>query len=205
MVAELRQTERMRQVARRALVERVEQRVAALGAVLPRAVVATGKREQRDGLRVGGDHEPAAGPHAVEAVGGRRRHGLARLVEAEILYTRGEPPAATYTFKHALIQDTAYQSLLKSKRQQHHLRIARMMRQHQLRRERAAEAAEDADDEAVSLSRDHRLALVQEPEAGDREAVLRPVLERTYPMTQLADAHRVLEGNATFGKIVVEW
>lgn len=34
---------------------------------------------------------------------------------------------------------------------------------------------------------------------------LRPVLERTYPMTQLADAHRVLEGNATFGKIVVEW
>jgi NADPH2:quinone reductase len=34
---------------------------------------------------------------------------------------------------------------------------------------------------------------------------LRPVLERTYPMTQLADAHRVLEGNATFGKIVVVW
>ena len=36
-------------------------------------------------------------------------------------------------------------------------------------------------------------------------APLRPVLERTYPMTQLADAHRVLEGNATFGKIVVTW
>lgn len=39
----------------------------------------------------------------------------------------------------------------------------------------------------------------------ERGAVLRPVLERTYPMTQLADAHRVLEGNATFGKIVVAW
>jgi NADPH2:quinone reductase len=39
----------------------------------------------------------------------------------------------------------------------------------------------------------------------ERGAVLRPVLERTYPMTQLADAHRVLEGNATFGKIVVTW
>jgi len=39
----------------------------------------------------------------------------------------------------------------------------------------------------------------------DEGASLRPVLERTYPMTQLADAHRVMEGNATFGKIVVEW
>ena len=39
----------------------------------------------------------------------------------------------------------------------------------------------------------------------DQGASLRPVLERTYPMTQLADAHRVMEGNATFGKIVVEW
>jgi NADPH:quinone reductase len=40
---------------------------------------------------------------------------------------------------------------------------------------------------------------------GERSPVLRPVVERTYPMTQLADAHRVLEGNATFGKIVVAW
>jgi putative PIG3 family NAD(P)H quinone oxidoreductase len=40
---------------------------------------------------------------------------------------------------------------------------------------------------------------------GEEGALLRPVLERTYPMSQLADAHRVLEGNATFGKIVVVW
>jgi len=39
----------------------------------------------------------------------------------------------------------------------------------------------------------------------ERGAPLRPVLELTYPMTQLADAHRVLEGNETFGKVVVEW
>jgi putative PIG3 family NAD(P)H quinone oxidoreductase len=39
----------------------------------------------------------------------------------------------------------------------------------------------------------------------DQGASLRPVLERTYPMAQLADAHRVMEGNATFGKIVVAW
>src|SRR5882672_9251922 len=49
---------------------------------------------------------------------------LHRLVEAEIVYQRGMPPQATYTFKHALIQDAAYQSLLKSTRQHYHQRIA---------------------------------------------------------------------------------
>jgi predicted ATPase len=55
------------------------------------------------------------------------RQGLARLVEAEILFARGEPPAATYTFKHALIQETAYQSLLKRTRQQLHARVAQVL------------------------------------------------------------------------------
>jgi predicted ATPase len=52
---------------------------------------------------------------------------LGRLVEAELLYQRGVPPQATYTFKHALIQDTAYQSLLKITRQQYHQRIAHVL------------------------------------------------------------------------------
>ena len=52
---------------------------------------------------------------------------LGRLVEAEIVYQRGVPPQATYTFKHALIQDTAYESLLKSTRQQYHQRIAQVL------------------------------------------------------------------------------
>src|SRR5207245_5703346 len=43
---------------------------------------------------------------------------LSRLVAAEIVYQRGVPPQATYVFKHALIQDAAYESLLKSTRQQ---------------------------------------------------------------------------------------
>src|SRR6266446_2288765 len=51
------------------------------------------------------------------------QHELDRLVEAEIVYQRGVPPQSTYTFKHALIQDAAYQSLLKSTRQQYHRRI----------------------------------------------------------------------------------
>lgn len=61
-------------------------------------------------------------------------------------------------------------------------------------------------DERLPLVREfgERILPLFEPRA-ERGAPLRPVLERSYPMTQLADAHRVLEGNATFGKIVVEW
>jgi len=58
---------------------------------------------------------------------GTLQRGLHQLVEAELLYQRGLPPQATYLFKHALIQDTAYQSLLRSTRQQHHQRIAQVL------------------------------------------------------------------------------
>ena len=57
------------------------------------------------------------------------QQALAQLMEAELLYQRGLPPHATYVFKHALIQDAAYQSLLKSTRQQHHQRIAQVLEQ----------------------------------------------------------------------------
>jgi predicted ATPase len=52
------------------------------------------------------------------------QQALARLVEAKLLYQQGIPPQTTYVFKHALIQEAAYQSLLKSTRQQYHQRIA---------------------------------------------------------------------------------
>src|SRR5262249_49481597 len=52
---------------------------------------------------------------------------LERLVEAEIVYPRGLPPQASYLFKHALLQDAAYQSLLKNTRQQYHQRIAEVL------------------------------------------------------------------------------
>ena len=52
--------------------------------------------------------------------------GLAQLVRAELLYQRGRPPRARYIFKHALIQDAAYASLLKSTRQQVHQQIAQV-------------------------------------------------------------------------------
>jgi class 3 adenylate cyclase/predicted ATPase len=55
------------------------------------------------------------------------QQGLRQLVEAEILYQRGLPPRATYHFKHALLQEAAYQSLLKRTRQQYHQRIAQVL------------------------------------------------------------------------------
>jgi class 3 adenylate cyclase/predicted ATPase len=58
---------------------------------------------------------------------GTLHRGLQQLVAAEFLYQRGLPPQATYLFKHALIQEAAYQSLLKSTRQQYHQRIAQVL------------------------------------------------------------------------------
>ena len=55
------------------------------------------------------------------------RKGLAELVRAELLFQHGVLPNAHYTFKHALIRDAAYQSLLKSRRREYHEQIARTL------------------------------------------------------------------------------
>ena len=55
---------------------------------------------------------------------------LAQLVNAELIFRRGTPPDAEYTFKHALVQDTAYGTLLRSRRQQIHARIAATLEDH---------------------------------------------------------------------------
>jgi class 3 adenylate cyclase/predicted ATPase len=55
------------------------------------------------------------------------KDGLGQLVNAELLYQRGRAPRATYTFKHALIQDSAYQSLLKRTRQEYHQQAAALL------------------------------------------------------------------------------
>src|SRR5207302_3454980 len=53
--------------------------------------------------------------------------GLAQLVADELLYQRGRPPRSRYLFKHALIQDAAYHSLLKRTRQQYHQQAAKLL------------------------------------------------------------------------------
>src|SRR5262252_8668709 len=57
------------------------------------------------------------------------KDGLAQLEQAELVFRRGEPPEAIYSFKHALVRDAAYESLLKSRRQQLHGQIARALEQ----------------------------------------------------------------------------
>ena len=52
---------------------------------------------------------------------------LAQLTDSGLAFRRGAPPEATYTFKHALVQDAAYESLLKSRRQELHAKIARVI------------------------------------------------------------------------------
>jgi tetratricopeptide (TPR) repeat protein len=55
---------------------------------------------------------------------------LERLADADLLIVEGVPPQATYRFKHALIQDAAYDSLLKSRRQALHRQVAEILRDH---------------------------------------------------------------------------
>lgn len=55
---------------------------------------------------------------------------LHQLVQAGLLFQQGAPPDAKYVFKHALIQETAYQSLLRSRRRKYHHRVAAALREH---------------------------------------------------------------------------
>jgi tetratricopeptide (TPR) repeat protein len=70
---------------------------------------------------------------------GSLRVALGRLLDADLLFVEGVPPEAIYRFKHALIQDSAYDSLLKSRRQTLH--------------RRAAEALIEADEEPEAIAR----------------------------------------------------
>jgi len=55
---------------------------------------------------------------------------LARLVASELVFQRGTPPEAIYTFKHALVQDAAHDSLLRNARRQLHAQIAEALESH---------------------------------------------------------------------------
>jgi predicted ATPase len=58
------------------------------------------------------------------------RNALSQLEAVGLIFRRGSPPEASYTFKHALVRDAAHDSLLKSRRQQLHARIAEAIERH---------------------------------------------------------------------------
>jgi predicted ATPase len=58
------------------------------------------------------------------------KSALARLVASELVFQKGAPPDAVYSFKHALVQDAAHGSLLRSSRQQLHAQIAEALETH---------------------------------------------------------------------------
>jgi tetratricopeptide (TPR) repeat protein len=57
-------------------------------------------------------------------------HGIETLVAAGLAFRRGTPPDAVYTFKHALVRDAAYGTLLRSQRQELHARIGQVLEDH---------------------------------------------------------------------------
>src|SRR5437660_12725533 len=63
--------------------------------------------------------------HAVHPVAEEDlQRNLRSLTDAELLYVRGIAPDASYQFKHALIQDAAYEALLRSRRKELHRQVA---------------------------------------------------------------------------------
>lgn len=68
---------------------------------------------------------------AVSPIKGDALEGILRqLMEAELIHRRGTPPKAHYTFKHALVQDAAYGSMLRGRRQGIHAQIAWALKEH---------------------------------------------------------------------------
>jgi class 3 adenylate cyclase/tetratricopeptide (TPR) repeat protein len=70
-------------------------------------------------------HELLAAVSSLDAAALEK--ALDQLIDAELIYQRGAPPEIIYEFKHALVQDAAYNSLLRSKRQQLHKEIAKTL------------------------------------------------------------------------------
>jgi class 3 adenylate cyclase/predicted ATPase len=109
------------------------------------------------------------------------QQGLRQLVEAELVYQRGVPPQATYTFKHALIQEAAYQSLLRSTRQQYHQRLAQVLV------ERFPETAETQPEllaHHFTEARLHAQAIEAWRQAGQRSAARSAYVEATAHVTK---------------------
>jgi class 3 adenylate cyclase len=87
------------------------------------------KNVAQAGAAIGRDFSHELLAAAVPLAEPELQEALRRLVEAGLVFQRGAPPAAEYLFKHALVQDTAYSTLLRGPRQALHRRIAEALEQ----------------------------------------------------------------------------
>ena len=76
------------------------------------------------GAAIGREFSHALAGRGGAQAGGGARIGARRLMAAGLLFRQGMPPHATYLFKHALVQDAAYGTLLREPRRALHARIA---------------------------------------------------------------------------------
>jgi len=79
------------------------------------------------GAAIGRDFSYELLATAAQRTEAELRDGLGRLVDAGLVFQRGVPPEATFLFKHALVQDTAYGMLLRGPRRALHARIAKAL------------------------------------------------------------------------------
>jgi class 3 adenylate cyclase/tetratricopeptide (TPR) repeat protein len=93
------------------------------------------------------------------------RDALQQLADSELIFRRGTRSSATYTFKHALVRDTAYESLLKTKRQDLHGQIASVI-------EKDIQSLADAEPETVAYhsvnAADWHKAMIYSAKAANR-------------------------------------
>jgi tetratricopeptide (TPR) repeat protein len=109
---------------------------------------------------------------------------LAKLTEAELIYTRGIPPEASYQFKHALLQDAAYEALLKSRRRVLHRRVAETL---------VEKFPAVADTQPELLARHWTEAGVAEPAVAAWREAGRQAAERFANAEAVANLSRALE------------
>jgi len=109
---------------------------------------------------------------------------LGRLIEAELLFRRGSPPDATYIFKHALVRDAAYESLLRSNRKLVHARIVSALE--------AGQGASDADG-PVLLAQHCELAELKDQAIDYWQQAGQKALERSSNVEAIAHLKRGVE------------
>ena len=168
--------------------------------------VGSGRRTAQLGAAIGREFSYAL----IKSVSGdsaeKLHHDLSRLSQSELLFVQGEPPNATYSFKHALIQDAIYGTLLKAERESFHDRIFTAFRRDfpevlQARPEVVAYHAEKASrrQEAIELLREAGLRALGRTAVAEAVQHLRHAIELVADLGEPLRSELELELEAAIG------